>query len=425
MRFFAMSAAKSFNAEGHIHFRIEHQCPQCGAPAIMDETDRLFACEFCRVKSYLVAKDVFRYMLPANTPESKNLIYFPYWRFKGMWFTCDGNGITHKFIDVSHQAVASPLFPVSLGLRSQALKLKFVAPETAGRFLQPTQSFVQATQNFEDRLGKTWAKPILHHAHIGETISLIYSPFYIENCIYDAVLNRPTPAALAEDFNIDQLPAESPDWRIHFISTLCPSCGWDLEGKRDSLVLLCKNCVSAWYPVGKKLKKIKFGKHPASDSAAIFLPFWRIRPEISGINLNNYVDLIRIANIPKVIQPGWEDVGFRFWVPAFKVRPKIFLQLSKNMTLSQLHHELNEELPEHRYHPVTLPITEAIESLKVNIASFIKPKNRLVEIFHEIGITVKSFVLVYVPFLEKHHEFIQPDLQFAVNKNILALSENL
>ena len=171
-------------------------------------------------------QDVFRYMLPGNTPQSKNLIYFPYWRFKGMWFACDGNGVQHKFIDVSHQAVASPLFPASLGLRSQALRLKFVTPETAGRFLQPTQSFAQAAQNFEDRLGKTSARPALHHAHIGETISLIYAPFYIENRIYDAVLNLPIAAALTEDFDIDQLPAESPNWRIHFISTLCPSCGW-------------------------------------------------------------------------------------------------------------------------------------------------------------------------------------------------------
>ena len=425
MRFFAMLAVKSFKREAHIHFQIEHQCPQCGAPAIMDETDRLFACEFCRVKSYLVTEDVFRYMLPANTPQTEDLIYFPYWRFKGMWFACDGNGVQHKFIDVSRQAVASPLFPVSLGLRSQALKLKFIPAETAGRFLQPTQSFAQAARNFENRLGKTSAGSDLHHAHIGETISLIYAPFYIANGIYDAVLNRPAASASIEAFDIDQLPSENPNWPIHFISTLCPSCGWDLEGKRDSLVLLCKNCVSAWYPLGRRLKKIKFGKHHALDSAAIYLPFWRIRPEISGIHLNNYVDLIKVANIPKVIQPGWEDIGFRFWVPAFKVRPKIFLQLSKNMTLAQLHHELNEELPENRHHPITLPIAEAIESLKVNIAGFFKPKNMLAEIIREIGIKIKSVALVYVPFIEKHHEFIQPEMQFAINKNILALSENL
>jgi len=391
----------------------------------MEETDRLLKCEYCKVKSYLVAEDVFRYMLPTSTAGSKDLIYFPYWRFKGMWFACDANGVQHKFVDVSHQGVASPLFPISLGLRSQALKLKFVTPETAGRFLHPNQSFAQAAKSFEARLGKTSAKSALHQAHIGETISLIYAPFYVENGICDAVLNQPTAATLDDDFDIDQLPVEKPTGWIHFISTLCPACGWDLDGKRDSLVLLCKNCVTAWYPVGKKLKKIAFGKHPAADSAAIYLPFWRIRPEISGIDLKNYVDLIQMANIPKVAQPGWEAIDFRFWVPAFKVRPKIFLQLSKNMTLAQLHHELSKELPEHPHHPATLPITEAIESLKVNIASFFKPKNRLAEILHHIGIKIKNYELVYVPFLEKHHEFIQPDIQFAINKNIIALSENL
>ena len=95
------------------------------------------------------------------------------------------------------------------------------------------------------------------------------------------------------------------------------------------------------------------------------------------------------------------------------------------MTLSQLANELDERLPEHRHHPINLPLAEAVESLKVNMASFIKPKNRLIETFHEIEIKIKSFVLVYVPFLEKHHEFIQPDLQYAINKNILNLSENL
>jgi hypothetical protein len=49
----------------------------------------------------------------------------------------------------------------------------------------------------------------------------------------------------------------------------------------------------------------------------------------------------------------------------------------------------------------------------------------LSDILHAITISVKSFVLVYVPFIEKHHEFIQPDLKFAINKNILALSKNL
>jgi hypothetical protein len=393
----------------------------------MGETDRLFTCEFCRVKSYLVARNVFRYLLPNSNPasESKNLVYFPYWRFKGMLFSCAGKGVAHKFVDVSHQAVVSSLFPVSLGLRSQALKLKFAERKTAGRFLKPTQSFAQVEKNFEDRFGKSLPKPILHQAHIGETLSLIYAPFYLQRQLYDAVLDRPVADKAVDEMEIDQLPSESPDWPIHFLATLCPHCGWDLDGERDSLVLLCKNCTSAWYPVGKKLKKIKFAKHTNDDSNTIYLPFWRIRPQISGLRLDNYADLIQVANIPRVIQPGDEDIGFRFWAPAFKVRPKIFLQLSKNMTLAQLHSETDAKLPEHRHHPITLPVTEAIESLKVNLASFLKPENRLPETLPAIDVTAQSFVLVYVPFIEKHHEFIQPQISFAINKNIMALSDNL
>ena len=95
------------------------------------------------------------------------------------------------------------------------------------------------------------------------------------------------------------------------------------------------------------------------------------------------------------------------------------------MTLSQFHNEPDEELPEYRHHPITLPVTEAIESLKVNLASFLKPKNRLSDILPSIEVSAKSFVLVYVPFIEKHHEFVQPQIHFAINKNIMALSDNL
>jgi ribosomal protein S27AE len=404
---------------------IEHQCPQCGAPAIMEETDRLFTCEFCRVKSYLVAQDAFRYLLPSRAPESKDLLFFPYWRFKGMLFSCAATGWVHKFVDVSQQAIISNLFPASLGLRSQALKLKFIKPEAKGYFFKPTQSFEQVVHNFETRFDKSLSKPVLHRAHIGETISLIYAPFYIQKRLYDAVLDRPVTASASDLSEIEQLAAESPDGSIHFMATLCPHCGWDLDGERDSLVLLCKNCTSAWHPFGEKLKKIRFGTLPNDDSDAIYLPFWRIQPEISGLNLTNYADLIHVANIPRVIQPGWENIDFQFWVPAFKVRPKIFLRLSTNLTLSQLQNQLDEKLPERRHHPITLPVTEAIESLKVNLASFLKPKTRLADIRPGIEIAAKSVVLVYVPFHEKHHELIQPDIQFAINKNIVALSENL
>jgi len=82
-------------------------------------------------------------------------------------------------------------------------------------------------------------------------------------------------------------------------------------------------------------------------------------------------------------------------------------------------------LPGNRIHPSTLPVKEAIESLAITLAEFMKPRKTLMEKFHHIDIDAKSFTLVFVPFKEEHHEFIQHEYQIAINKNVMALSKNL
>ncbi len=404
---------------------IEHQCPQCGAPAVLEETDRLFACEFCRVKSYLFQNDYFRYMLPNSALENKDLLFFPYWRFKGMLFSCVENGIKHRFIDISHQAVESKYFPLSVGLRSQALKLNFVTPERKGYFLKPTQSFKDVMNIFKHRFSTSLTKPVFYQSHIGETLSLIYSPFYVEDKIYDAVLNKPVTPVLPDDFDAKLLQGGRPGWGIKFIPTLCPDCGWDLQGRRDALVLNCKNCNSVWRPAANGFKKLKFAFMQAKEENIIYLPFWRIRADVTGITLNSYADLVRIANIPKAVQKEWEDVKFYFWAMAFKVRPQVFLRLARNITLAQPQEKLVMELPDARLHPVTLPIEEAIESLTINLAGFMKPQKDLFPILRDTTIKPKSYLLVYIPFIEQYHELIHPELHLTINKNQLALSANL
>jgi hypothetical protein len=177
--------------------------------------------------------------------------------------------------------------------------------------------------------------------------------------------------------------------------------------------------------VGKKLNQLKFAQFPGKGDCTIYLPFWRIKANISGINLDSYADLIAVANLPRVIQSGWNDIPFRFWIPAFKVRPKVFLHLATHTTLSQPREKLISELPDAGIYPTTLPIEEAIESLKTTLAGFMKPRRTLMERLCDIQIDAKSFTLVFMPFNEGHHEFIQPDFQLALNKNVLALSKNL
>lgn len=404
---------------------IEHQCPQCGAPATLEETDRLFACEFCRVKSYLTQKDYFRYLFPQAASASKQLVFFPYWRFKGMLFSSTPDQIRHRFVDTSYQAVESPYFPISVGLRSQALKLRFVLPETQGHFLKPTLPIEEVMRSLTKRFATSLSDPVLHRAHIGETLSMIYSPFYIDDKIYDAILNAPVSVSLPDDFDLNGLPGGRPDWRLRFIPALCPDCGWDLNGSRDSLVLICRNCSSVWRASGNRLQKLKFAYIRAEGNNITYLPFWRIRADVSEIKLRSYADLIKIANLPKVIRKFFNDLDFRFWSPAFKVRPEIFLRLGRQMTLLQPGKNLVPALPDAALHSVTLPILEAVESLKIILASLIKSRNLLLSKLGDINVTPKSCLLVFIPFNDHHHELIQPMFQLGIRKSHLSTARNL
>ncbi|GAB6905591.1 conserved hypothetical protein [Desulfosarcina cetonica] len=383
-------------------------------------------CAFCKVKSYLVAHPYFRYRLPHHAPAGKALIYFPYWRFKGMLFSCLPAGIQNRFLDASQQAVAAPLFPVSVGLRSQAMALKFVNPDTDGWFIKPNLPFRAVKDTFLSRFNNRSGPRILHQAHIGESLSLIYAPFYADRKIMDAVLNQPVSAEMEAPFDPGQYPGGPARWQIQFIPTLCPACGWDLDGSRDALVLHCTNCASMWQATQQGLSRVNVA-HMSTTTAneVLYLPFWRIRARASGILLDSYADLIKTANLPKIPQPGWEKIPFYFWGPAFKVRPQSFLRLTHQTTLSQPREHLVPEVPKGPMHPVNLPVTESVESLKLNIAGFIRPQKRVEADLPAIQVKALRYLLVYLPFEVHHHDLVQPDFHIAINRNQLALAGNL
>jgi len=403
---------------------IDHQCPQCGAPITLEETERLFTCPFCRVKSYLVTRDYFRYMLPHAAPAGKSLIFLPYWRFKGSFFVSLPGGIKSRIVDVSQQAAPSPLFPVSLGLRSQTLKLRFVSPENEGVFLKPKVSSKDLLRLAEETLTSSTREPMFAKSFIGETLSQIYSPFYVTEKVFDAVLNRPVSPALAEGFDISAMEGGKPDWRIEFIPTLCPNCGWDLQGEKNALALSCKNCNSLWMNKGKGFAKLEYGLFPSETPDSVYFPFYKIRADVSGITLSSYADLVKTANMAKVVQGGWEEKPFRFWTPAFKIRPQDFLFFSRNLTLSQPPKEYVTQLPQGEVLPVTLPVQDAVESLKINLASFIKPP-KMLQVLDTVEIKAKSLVLVYIPFQRSGNELFQPAFNLRTNKTLLQYAKHL
>ena len=403
---------------------IDHQCPQCGAPATLEETERLFTCPFCRVKSYLVTQDYFRYMLPHAAPAGKSLVFLPYWRFKGSFFVSLPGGIKPRIVDVSQQAVSSPFFPVSLGLRSQTLKLRFVSPDHEGAFLKPKVSSKDLLRLAEETFTSSTRGPIFAKAFIGEALSQIYSPFYITDKVFDAVLNRPVSPALSEGIESLHMEGGKPDWRIEFIPSLCPKCGWDLQGEKNALALSCKNCNSLWMSKGKGFAKLEFGLFPAETPDCVYFPFYRIRADVSGIKLRSYADLVKTANMAKVVQEGWEEKPFRFWTPAFKIRPQDFLFFSRNLTLSQPPKEYVNQLPQGEVLPVTMPFQDAVESLKINLASFIKPP-KMLEVLDTVEIKARSLILVYIPFQRSGNELFQPDFNLRTNKTLIQYAKHL
>jgi predicted RNA-binding Zn-ribbon protein involved in translation (DUF1610 family) len=404
---------------------IDHQCPKCGAPIVLEETDHLFSCPYCKVKSFLYTSDCFRFVLPHAAPKGKTLVYFPYWRFKGILFSSLRERIHHRIVDVTHQALLSDYFPVSLGVRSQVLKLRFVSPEAEGYFLSPDFPLKGLMQILEKRFGTGLTQPIYAQSFIGESLSQIYAPFYVDGQIYDGVLNRAISSAPLVDFDVLALPGGAPHWQIQFIPAQCPACGWDLEGERDSIILYCRNCSSLWIQAKKGFKRLAFGHVPEESGHVLYLPFYRIKPEIEGIQLRSYADLVRLANLPKVVQKGMDERPFYFWSPAFKVRPRDFLRFSTTLTLSQPVKNWEPQMPKAEVYPVTLSIHEALKSLTINLAGFVKPPGLMLPTLASIQIKARSLDLVYFPFQVQRDEIFHPFFQLRTTRNVLNYARRL
>lgn len=405
--------------------RIEYRCPQCGAPAELTETDRLIQCGFCRVTAYLQEDDFLSFQIPSRAPPGRALFYFPYWRFKGFEFTCGPQGMQQRVRDVSHQAVVSPHFPLSLGLRTQALKLQFVNPAAPGYFIRPQVSISDALARV-DRLAREVHDPAYHfRAHVGETLSLIYAPYYAAGGWTDAVLNQPLSQPAPSEAVETLYAGGAPQGGLRFLPALCPGCGWDLSGARDARVLTCNNCRKLWEPGPTGFQTLE-AAHANTPGASIHLPFWRIAARIEGLQLASYADLARAANLPRAIQPAWETMPFNFWAPAFRIRPGVFLRLARGLTLAPPAAELAPGLPpDSRLYAANLPLKAALGALEAILANVYKPAGKLPELLAQLRITPGRYLLVWLPFEERPHDWVHAGLSLAINKTQLELAHNL
>ena len=411
-------------------WEIEHPCPQCGAPVTLKETDRLLSCSYCRVRLYLLPQEYFKYYLPPSESFSKDILLVPYWRFKGVTFFCKGDGIKYKVSDLSSLASPHTFLPPSLGLRPQTLRLKFLPSKIEAKFFQGQVPLKTIIENVERRLSllddSSAGGPVFHKASISETVSMIYSPVFIQgDAFHDGILGKPV-VSIPKDFVDDLLPVgQENGLEIKFVPTLCPNCGWDLLGERDSVLLYCKHCDSVWEASENGLSPVDFGMIASKEDHAFYLPFWRMGASVKGVQIDSYADLLRMANVPKVMKKEWEQLNFYFWSPAFKLPPDPFLRSTQALTLSEPQDEFERNLPESSLYPANFHSHRAAESIKITIANIAVHRMEIFPKLREMDVKVNKFHLIFIPFTLVGSEFVQSQTQFCIHQNALRLGQNL
>ncbi len=416
------------------NWRIDHECPQCGGPITLEETDRFFACDYCRARLHITSKGPFQYCLVPKKNDD-NLLYIPYWRFKGTAFAITEIKIHHRLMD--HTRIASSIseLPYSLGFRPQTQPLSFATRKVEGQFVPPSLPLAEVLLSMEKQLAgmgvQATAQDTLEKKYIGETTSIIYAPFKMDGrTLHDAITPKKSyllKQSLDERSQIDErslTDGKAGTWHPEFFPALCPHCGWDLNGKRDSCVFVCENCERAWEPSHDGLNEVSMGAVLKHSGDATYIPFWKIRPHITGIQLDTYADLVRMANLPKVVQKQWETVPLEFWIPAFKIRPDVFLRMGGMLTISGPENIVYKNFRRPLIYPITLPLAEAVESLKLILASLVVTKRKNYAKLPGIDISPRKSTLILLPFVSRGNEFIYEEHNMAIQKIALTYGRN-
>ncbi|MFT5698186.1 MAG: hypothetical protein ACI8ZB_001040 [Desulforhopalus sp.] len=393
---------------------IDQSCPSCGAPIVVNEDDKLIECGFCNVTNFRLESTAARYLLPYSLPEDvdeSEMIFVPYLRFKGVVYFVENYQVRYKIVDTTRLAVEIQSLLPSLGLRPQVMKVHPVTVAVQGRFVLQTvpvkAAFLQATKLVELFSGKN-NKKLLHRAFIGETISLIYQPFYIkDDYIIDAVDKRrigPAGDLLALS---GKSCSSKKSWEPHFISTRCPECGGLLKGERDSCVLCCDNCSIHWAEEKSKLVRIQWSVAEHIQKNIKYFPFWKIKFTTTGCDLTNFGNLIRFTNQPIVLSRNDRQEPLYFLLPAFKINPKAFLQIASQLTMAHGKIPKGKTIGGIMSHPVTLDKGEAIQSIKSILVNLTVGNSKQLQLLPQVTVEVSRCELLFLPFVKNVHDYIQ------------------
>ena len=412
---------------------VEQSCPGCGAPIALHEDDRLIQCPFCDSHNYMVHSRLPRFALPIRTGRgmaAEEVFYVPYMRFKGCLYGCDDRSVRHSLIDTTRLATPLAHLPPSLGLRPQAMQLQPVTCRLPGQFLRQAikaEVLLKQAIGLSEQLKGERSATLHHRSFIGETISKVYLPIYARgSAIYDGVTGEPLAEVATDQIQQAEWVKAEPAWEPQFLGTLCPNCGDGLRGSADSLVLLCANCDSCWREEAGRFEPVEW-ERLAGAKASTYLPFWRLTVTAPQPALASMADFFRWTNQPLVSRPEHAQAPLTIMVPAFKINPARFLTAAKNLTVVQpnLLPGSRSDLDRGKVYPVTLPLSEAIQALPAICAAMAVSPGLVMPQLPDLRFTVHRHQLVFLPFVENGHDFIQEQTGIAIQAAALRYGRSL
>lgn len=408
-------------------YQIEHECPQCGAQVILSENDRLLSCPYCKVRLYLSFQGHQKYYLSSRGGENSTF-FVPYWRSKGFEFSIRAGAVQGSAVDKTWNASRLPCFPSSLGIRPQTQRLRLMEPDGHQRILpaqlsfdeQPPEQAVPACTDL-DLLQEE--EPLLFRTFLRDTSSLIYLPVFERGgTVYDGIDLKALGPAPSQSPDIEGTVGDAAQSGYSFIPALCPNCGNDLAGEKESWIVFCHNCMVGFSVSNGVFGDIPFLMAKNASKTCSFLPFWRISVETDGLPLPKTTG--RILPGGRIQQLDRDD--FFFWIPAFKVNPALFLRLAHRATTARIEADPLPALPTaSAIPPVTVPFSEAVKALKLLLV-LLSPRDReLAHRLSDIPIKVKEGVPTLVPFEPTGCELTNRQIQVAVHVNALKYGRNL
>ena len=399
---------------------IELDCPQCGAPVDLEEKDHMLSCPYCGVRRFLHFRNHPRLMLPAACGK-RSYSLLPYLRFKGAVYICSASDISNRIVDITRLGVpCDDKLPLSLGMRPQAMKLKPVHPQMDGDFVR----FSVRADVLLARAGKVPGgnRGIFHRAFIGETLSVIYLPVYREG---DRLHDGVTGETLGKGIELEDTVRNPVGFGLSLAAAVCPNCGWGLDGERSSVVLTCGNCSRAWETADGKLRQVRVEVWGKASERVLWLPFWRVDAVALGSGLETFDDFIRLTRQPAIDSACLSDVPLSFCIPAFKIRPRIFLNLARQMTFAFRMAEPNPEFPAGLLYPVTLPRREAVQCRKLVLAECAVDRKRIFPLLPTLQFSGTEAVLAYVPFTDAGGELVDRNGHIGISRRALDLGYSL